>query len=265
MLAVCFPFREVNLCRTTENKTSIVIVILFGLILYSFNLNASGLKLFDLNYKCVSLDKWVIFSIYMTLLDIIITMVVPFALISVINTLIALKITRFNCKALYFKKRQHSEASIYFSRLDASSYSIGKFNNSIKSTSTRLDHVRLDANPRVSVTPSVTLQIPSELNTCSRRLTPNSVDRSRNVSQKSTRSNYAYERTYSTCSYSLIRHGGLEKVRQEKARKNSHCSTKYRLSEKSISNASNRNKIYSRTTKVLLSISTTFLILVIKI
>ena len=268
-LAVVFPFRRINFCRTTENKTSIIVAIVFGLIIYMFNLKASGIKTFDSKNKCVSVDKWVIFSIYMTLIDIVLTMIVPFIIISIINTLIAAKLTKFSCKGSLMKKRQNSELSLSMSKYDSSNYSIGKFKNSIKSTSTRIDHIRLSIpnNARKSVTPSVNLQIP-EFNRCSIRFRTGNLEKIEKSPQRSlpfasVHSQFIYARSYSTCSYSVIRQRESEKRRPSKARTNSSVS-KYHISDKSISNISHRNKIYSRTTKVLLSISTCFLVSVRK-
>jgi hypothetical protein len=268
MLAVCFPFRQINLCRTTENKTSIVVVVVFGLIIYLFNLKASGIKMFDSKNKCVSVDKWVIFSIYMTIIDIILTMIVPFIIISVINTLIAAKLTKFSCKGTLRKRRKNSDISFVASKFDSSNYSIAQFKSSFKSTSTRIDHIRLSIPnnnnnnnvARKSFTPSINLQIP-DVNVDSMRLRSIKPPQIQRKAYASFKTQFTYERSYSTCSFSLIPPTELNSRRQSKVRNNSSVS-KYHLSDKSISNRSHRNKIYSRTTKVLLSISTCFLVLV---
>jgi len=268
MLAVCFPFRQINLCRTTENKTSIVVVVVFGLIIYLFNLKASGIKMFDSKNKCVSVDKWVIFSIYMTIIDIILTMIVPFIIISVINTLIAAKLTKFSCKGTLRKRRQNSDISFVGNKFGSSNYSIEQFKSSFKSTSTRIDHIRLSIPnnnnnnniARKSFTPSVNLQIP-EVNVDSMRLRSIKPPQRQRKAYASFKTQFTYERSYSTCSFSLMSPSELNSRKPSKVRNNSSVS-KYHLSDKSISNRSHRNKLYSRTTKVLLSISTCFLVFV---
>ena len=100
LLAVYFPLKSIAFCNTTHNKSSVYMAVFSGLCLYSFNMLATGLKEFDLKSKCVPMDTWLVFARYMTLFDIFITMLVPFLLISIINALIAVRLTKFSCGML---------------------------------------------------------------------------------------------------------------------------------------------------------------------
>ena len=106
LIAVYMPMELNDICTATLHKICLITITFIGLILYSFNLFATGLQKSYSQEECVPLDFWIYFAKYMTLVDIIATMVLPFILISIINLLIICELSR--CKLLYSVKKSTS-------------------------------------------------------------------------------------------------------------------------------------------------------------
>ena len=100
LVAVYWPMSLNRICTASTQKIALALITLIGGILYSFNLLSTGLQISYTGTECVPLDKWLSFAKYMTLIDIIATMALPFVLISIINILIVFKLTevKFNKK-----------------------------------------------------------------------------------------------------------------------------------------------------------------------
>ena len=93
LVAVYWPMSLNRICTASTQKIALALITLIGGILYSFNLLSTGLQISYTGTECVPLDKWLSFAKYMTLIDIIATMALPFVLISIINILIVFKLT----------------------------------------------------------------------------------------------------------------------------------------------------------------------------
>ena len=104
-IAVYFPFKRTFFNTALRIKT-IILLILIGLVLYSINILSTGLS--TLNslplIECVPLNNWLRFAKFITLFDTILTMFIPFTLITALNILIVLKLTGFSLDYLHPKE-----------------------------------------------------------------------------------------------------------------------------------------------------------------
>ena len=102
-IAVYFPLKCRTVCSSTNNRLGVLCISLLGSIIYSVNLSKTALETRDNSNsnatnvttgketKCETTDSF--FAKYMTFVDIIITMMIPFILICVLNALIAAKLS----------------------------------------------------------------------------------------------------------------------------------------------------------------------------
>ena len=103
-IAVCFPLRRYEICTCTRNKSSFIIIISLGLLLYLFSLKTTGLEEHDSRSSCVLHKKWLKFVSYMSFGDMIIAIFIPFVFILFANLLISIKLIRFSSSFAMLKK-----------------------------------------------------------------------------------------------------------------------------------------------------------------
>ena len=194
------------------------------------NLITTGLENFETSKKCVPLDTWLNFAAFFTVLDMIVTMLLPFLLISITNTLITVKLlglTLSDYKAKILKRKQKG--------LESALASIEQNQNLTENIDKFVCYLEKKEAP---------------LNVY------NKIDLFSNIS--------TFKPTESKMK--LSSKGFFLKTKEEEKKppfiSELSFKTDIKLDSKIMSNITNREKIYSRTTKVLLSLSTMFLILV---
>ena len=94
--AVYFPLRKKTICTSFITKLAVMLVVLVGLSFNSVYMVTIGVETFKAQSHCVILTKWFNVTESILLGDILISMVIPFCIISLINTLIVLKLTNFS-------------------------------------------------------------------------------------------------------------------------------------------------------------------------
>ena len=83
------------ICASTKKKCLVVCVIALSLVIYSFNLFTTGTEASPLSInECVPLENWLKFTKYTTFADTVLTIFIPFITISIVNTVIAYKLTK---------------------------------------------------------------------------------------------------------------------------------------------------------------------------
>ena len=127
LIVVYYPIGSRRLLSSTKYKLIINLTILFGLIFYSPNLFTSGLEAAYSSYnnnktQCVPLKDWINFVEFMTLVDIVLTMLIPFILIAFINFLIILKLTDFH----FYQRHNNKIISIGFKRRSTSGSNLSR-------------------------------------------------------------------------------------------------------------------------------------------
>jgi hypothetical protein len=195
---VCFPLSAKRcLNKDFKQKTSVFILIAFGLCIYSYNLKVTNVE--NHNRQCVTSDDWLYFTSIMVIFHVILVMLVPFFIILVTNTLIFFKLTR---SYSFFPKKaiSKSESQKLF----------------LKKTLYEKRTIRLDINGKYSlkkpeIIPMKTYKVPR---------------RNTNVPE---------------------------------------LQRKVIFPKSSISNIKKRNQLFSKTNRVLLAITSTFLVLYLPI
>ena len=112
LIAVYFPLKCNSICTSGKNKSCILFVSLFGIALYSVSLKTTGITEYDSVRRCAPLEVWHMLAKYMTLFHIVITMLIPFIVITVLNALITIKLTAAKTSFIYSRqKNRASEAT----------------------------------------------------------------------------------------------------------------------------------------------------------
>lgn len=214
-------------------------------MIYSFNLVTTDLKIDESVTRCSPQKDWLILVEFITIADVMMTMIVPFVIISIVNILIALKLT--NLKIMRTLKINHrfgvakcSKGTNKSSTKELDFLSNSNFN---KKTFKDFNHNFLSV-PTVTTFParSISLKTSKRLN----KPYTNSIKTSllkKEFSIKYTKNsrNHLNEKIKIEQSFQISTSMNSNKISNETFRK--------------------RDKLYSRTTKVVLIISTTFLIL----
>ena len=142
LIAVHFPLTNQIILSKTKKKCGVTLVIAGSLALYSFNLVTTGSEAsVSLIHECVPLEKWIRFTKYMTLVDTVVTIFVPFALISLINLAIGAKLTKCGGGLRHLFRHRQAAAAAESARQSSSAV-------------TNTNQTRLNASPRMS-SPSV--------------------------------------------------------------------------------------------------------------
>ena len=223
-IAVYFPLTKVNICSIGKRNASIFLITSFGSLFYSVNLWTTEIK--TIRKKCLPIESWMFMVRYLSVLDVIFTMIVPFFLITVLNFFIWLKM---NCPFLNRNgiktnlDRKITKKQIDTSKLQQNSFSI---NDSIYTKTIPNKSLQVPNKKEVAYNSSICREVSSKINSCS--LTD--LNKNKILNQKSCRDS---------------------------------CTLVYtdRKSIAGISNIQERKRVYSRTTKILFAMSTAFLIL----
>ena len=114
-IVVYFPLKRRELCSAQRNKKVIVFLVIFSAILYSYGFWTSTLKLESSGTKpehvCVTIDEWLGLLKVMAIVDSFLTMFIPFVLILTLNVLIIIKLTRKKSFCKKQKDRSKSEGA----------------------------------------------------------------------------------------------------------------------------------------------------------
>ena len=216
---------------------------MFSLGFYSYNLTTVGLSLYRGETECIPLDKWLTVTRYMTLADIFLTILVPFMLISIFNTLIVIKLTGYSMFPLCFnklfaKKRNSNTSGLLFLH----SYFYQRSSSSKSQKKVKFSNSNDELNQKVYLENSASqVTLDTKYPLCQ----PRQLDAIDVFSQ-------SVELTENTVIKSKKKFKSKTMIRRE---------SKSYMSIMAISNITKRKKIYSRTTLVLLSISTMYLLL----
>lgn len=96
LIVVCFPIKIFLVCNQRKKYASVLFLTVFAFSIYSFSLITSGLEHQKDTYSCVTKEKWFNLVKLMAFIDTILTMIIPFFLISISNILIVIKLFRFS-------------------------------------------------------------------------------------------------------------------------------------------------------------------------
>jgi hypothetical protein len=205
------------------------------------NFLITGLEVFETQKKCVPKDEFLGFAAYFTVVDMVMTMLLPFIIISITNTLITVKLLGTSFSRRYKKRqlRSNSKTKTFANVIPLKDveklsdiYENEKLNDIINTNKSFLNET-----------------YNCELNTCPRK-TKNNIEKL--IAKK--RRDKNIDSNFET----------LNKRNKSATSKDFDIKSQYPLNRISVSNISKRDKVYSRTTRVLLSLSTMFLILVRK-
>ena len=83
------------MCSINKRNLSILIITLFPVLAYSYSLKTSDLELLEDGYKCVTLEEWFELVKVLTFLDSSLTMFIPFTIILISNLSICFRLMKF--------------------------------------------------------------------------------------------------------------------------------------------------------------------------
>jgi hypothetical protein len=98
-IVVYYPMKRYNLNIKKMSKKIVLSLLAFALITYAFafvisGIERSGEKKAPTTTQCVVLEDWFQLAVYVTFLDMCLTIILPFMLILTMNVLIIVKLTR---------------------------------------------------------------------------------------------------------------------------------------------------------------------------
>jgi hypothetical protein len=92
-IVVFFPFKKHDLCNKSKTKLQILILLIFGLLFYSFTLFSTGTNEKH-HTTCATKENWLDIVKYIVFIDTIQNILLPFVLISILNVLIGVKLMK---------------------------------------------------------------------------------------------------------------------------------------------------------------------------
>ncbi|XP_052813051.1 thyrotropin-releasing hormone receptor-like [Mya arenaria] len=87
-IAICFPLKRTFLCSVKREKTAVIALILVACGLYNFSIWTSGMQQFGPKLKCSLKMEYIQFLNIVTWIDTLLTMVIPFFIIIIVNSLV---------------------------------------------------------------------------------------------------------------------------------------------------------------------------------
>ena len=87
-IAIRFPLKRQTMCSVRREKIVVVCMSLFAAALYNFSFWAAGMQKFDNNQGCLLYSKYFHFLNIVTWVDSVLTMVLPFFIIIIVNSLV---------------------------------------------------------------------------------------------------------------------------------------------------------------------------------
>jgi hypothetical protein len=241
-LVVYFPFRRASVSR---NKVWVIMTLIFSMLLYSFNFFTSGLEnTGDNQVACVTLVRWFDFVRTMVLVDTTITMIIPFIVITFFNFLIMIKLmpccsNRGKLKPIKLKDKQRSTE---LDRLSGKSYS-----------TTEMSHVCTTSLISQNMAKPIENRSSSRLsNSISKFKKRSSIQHQHQQQQQ--------QQQQSSGADSVVDVSSITYNQSSKSFRNSQSSTRlHKLLSRM--DQTKRKKTYNKTTRTLLTISTSFLLL----
>ena len=105
LVAVFFPLRRSFICSKKINTSCILLLVTFAIAFNSYGFWTSGLGVVEQDdmVVCTTIDKWIHLLKIMALIDTFLTMFLPFLLILSVNMLIIVKLTRNSRNSLSSK------------------------------------------------------------------------------------------------------------------------------------------------------------------
>lgn len=91
---VQFPLKKYDICNQTRNKLSVLVLFLFSMTFYSFSLVISGTETYGSRSMCSVSEKWVSLAKIMSITDVFLTIFVPFGIILFTNISIYCKLMK---------------------------------------------------------------------------------------------------------------------------------------------------------------------------
>ena len=116
VVAVYFPFKRYDINCTFKFKMKMLILIIFSIIFYGYVIFTSGLEYKDSEYVCITYTEWFDIVKVMSVIDTVISMIVPFILITFSNVAIIFKLSTV-FKAKYDKNYKKGDPVIRNKRL----------------------------------------------------------------------------------------------------------------------------------------------------
>ena len=96
LIDVFFPLKRQLFCNKRTTRSIIICLFIFGAIFYSYTLVTSSLEI-DINNRtleCVTVRKWHDLADFLSFIDTIQTIIIPFVLISFINISVLFKLVK---------------------------------------------------------------------------------------------------------------------------------------------------------------------------
>ncbi|XP_052813053.1 thyrotropin-releasing hormone receptor-like [Mya arenaria] len=98
-IAICFPLKRTFLCSVKREKIAVVALILAAFGLYNFSLWTSGMQQFGPKLKCSLKKEYFQVLNIVTWIDTLLTMVIPFVIIIIVNSLVLRTIIQGSLKS----------------------------------------------------------------------------------------------------------------------------------------------------------------------
>jgi hypothetical protein len=214
------------MCSIKKRNLFILIITLFPVLAYSYSLKTSDLELLEDGYKCVTLEEWIELVKILTFLDSSLTMFIPFTIILISNLSICFRLMKFLRNP--FKRGYSVEYSNKTCETRISKYRPSDIKESVidDPMQSRESLKRLSPNNQKSV---LVFKFKSNLSLNNNNKVDNYGSTSREFSSRSTLSRYSARKGPA----SLLR-------RNDKIK---------------------RNKLYTKTTRMLILVSIAFLLL----
>ncbi|XP_052237945.1 thyrotropin-releasing hormone receptor-like [Dreissena polymorpha] len=87
-IAICFPLKQRFMCSVIREKLTILGLGICACLLYIFSFWTSGVQKWNQQWKCVYRHEYIDLMNVVTWMDTVLTMVVPFTVIVIVNTLV---------------------------------------------------------------------------------------------------------------------------------------------------------------------------------
>lgn len=87
-IAICFPLKTHHICSRFREKAMVAFLVMLSLILYNHSFWTIDLTVWDARARCSHLDKYIDLLNVLTWMDTALTMIVPFIMIVVMNSMV---------------------------------------------------------------------------------------------------------------------------------------------------------------------------------
>ncbi|RNA41313.1 thyrotropin-releasing hormone receptor-like [Brachionus plicatilis] len=119
-IVVQFPLKKYDICNQSRNKLSVAFFFIFSLLFYSFSYFSSHVHEYENQKRCVIKEKWHKIVQLMAIIDVFVTILIPFVVILFTNISIYFKLMKnLNLENGFERKRKNEEFSTDASFLGA--------------------------------------------------------------------------------------------------------------------------------------------------